>query len=121
MNDELWIKLMKIGAHCGCHQRPDRSLFIKGYQFPICARCTGILFSRPIGIWCFVKKKCSFWLSLLLVLPMAIDGTIQLAEIYKSTNRRRFVTGFLAGIGMTYIELKALVLMAERLIKIFKR
>ncbi|MGG7175281.1 DUF2085 domain-containing protein [Clostridium neonatale] len=26
---------------CGCHQLPDRSFFIRSYQFPICARCTG--------------------------------------------------------------------------------
>ena len=29
---------------CGhiCHQKPDRSLYIAGVQFPLCARCTGI-------------------------------------------------------------------------------
>ena len=48
---KLWIKLMEIGAMTGCHQMPERSFFFKGYQFPVCERCTGLLIGYPL------KKK----------------------------------------------------------------
>ena len=41
--EQKWLTWMKIGAKLGCHQRSDRSFFYHGYQFPICARCTGVL------------------------------------------------------------------------------
>ena len=44
-NDLLWLKWMDWGKRLGCHQMPERSFFIKGYQFPVCARCTGVLVS----------------------------------------------------------------------------
>src|SRR3954470_13491308 len=25
-----------------CHQRPERSFFLRGHQLPVCARCTGL-------------------------------------------------------------------------------
>ena len=43
MNDKKWIKLMEIGSYLGCHQMPERSFFINGYQMPICARCVGVI------------------------------------------------------------------------------
>lgn len=35
-------KLMVFGQNMGCHQMPERSFFIRGKQFPVCARCTGV-------------------------------------------------------------------------------
>ena len=37
---------MSFGKFAGCHQRPDRSFFINGHQFPVCARCTGVLIGQ---------------------------------------------------------------------------
>ncbi len=99
MNDELWIKLMKIGAHCGCHQRPDRSLFIKGYQFPICARCTGILLGRAIGVVVESKIHLRTMIGIALMLPLVIDGGTQFLKLQTSNNRRRVATGVLYGTG----------------------
>jgi uncharacterized membrane protein len=33
-----------------CHQRPERSFFLDGHQFPVCARCTGLYVSAAIGL-----------------------------------------------------------------------
>ena len=40
-----------------CHQRPERSFFFDGHQFPVCARCTGLYLSGAIGLagWWGVK------------------------------------------------------------------
>jgi len=42
-----------------CHQRPDRSFFWDGHQFPVCARCTGLYVSAAIGVmgWVVVKMR----------------------------------------------------------------
>ncbi|MDU8967475.1 MAG: DUF2085 domain-containing protein [Clostridium sp.] len=98
---KLWTTLMRIGGYT-CHQMHERSFSYKGYQFPVCARCTGILVGQIIGLICIVLDfRINLLWSLVLIIPMAIDGLIQLMKIIKSNNIRRFVTGFMAGIGYT--------------------
>lgn len=84
----------------GCHQRPERSFFIKGKQFPICARCTGELAGLIIGFlgWLFIQLPSSVYI--LLLIPMTVDGFIQLLTPYESTNLKRFLTGCLFGYGL---------------------
>ena len=87
-----------------CHQRPDRSFFIRGKQFPICARCTGILIGYVVGIVIAVITRCRYNLYfLILLLPLIIDGGIQQIYSIESNNIRRLITGILAGIGIVYL------------------
>ena len=82
-----------------CHQIPERSFFIRGKQFPICARCTGILVGYLIGIiYLLVTSKYNLILELSLMVPLAIDGIGQYLGFWISNNTRRFLTGILAGI-----------------------
>ena len=77
----------------GCHCRADRSFFWKGKQFPICARCTGELVGMVmamVSLWFYLP---SWWLVLVLMVPMVADGFIQLKTRYESTNLRRLLTG----------------------------
>lgn len=81
----------------GCHCRPERSFHYKGKPFPICARCTGEL----VGM---IGCGATFWLgspgwalSLVLMLPMVLDGGMQALTRYESGNGRRLVTGILFG------------------------
>src|SRR5437764_170555 len=32
-----------------CHQRPGRSFHTEGVQWPVCARCSGLYLSAPVG------------------------------------------------------------------------
>lgn len=90
---------MKIGRLSGCHQRADRSFFYKGYQFPLCARCTGAFIGQLVAIpWVFVLGATPFYL--LLLAPMAIDGLTQLSGGRTSNNYLRFITGLLGGFGL---------------------
>ena len=43
--------------------------------------------------------RLSIPVSILILLPMIVDGFVQLKTSYESNNRRRFVTGFLFGYG----------------------
>lgn len=73
---------MKIGTYSGCHQMYERSFNYNGYQFPICARCTGIFIGQIIGlIFIILGYRINLFWSLLLIAPMVIDGTIQLINI----------------------------------------
>ena len=85
--------------YCGCHQMPERSYFIGEYQFPLCARCMGIVIGHAAGIAasCFHKSS---WKSLFLTLPLMADGCAQKFTSYESTNPRRLCTGILYGYGM---------------------
>lgn len=87
-----------------CHQKPERSFHFKGKQFPLCARCTGILIGYLVGIVLACITKCSNYLwMLLLVIPMIIDGSIQLVFKKESNNLRRLITGMFGGIGIIYM------------------
>ena len=88
---------------CYCHQRPDRSFFFRGRQFPVCARCTGLLLGYHAGILICVLaagRCCPWWP--LLVLPMVADGGVQALWKVESNNVRRVITGFLGGVGIMF-------------------
>lgn len=90
-----------------CHRLPERSFFYKGKQFPICARCTGILVGYVVGIiGVLLFERTPHLIPLLsaltLFLPLIIDGVGQLYGYWVSTNRRRFITGILGGIALIY-------------------
>lgn len=86
-----------------CHQKAERSFFFRGRQFPLCARCTGILIGYFVGIAVAVITSCEnhLWY-LLLIIPCIIDGGIQHIFKIESNNIRRLITGVLAGIGVIY-------------------
>lgn len=86
-----------------CHRRPDRTLRFKGRYFPVCARCTGIYAGFLIIFLShyfinFYRSDLLF-ISFILMLPTAIDGTTQLLKWRESRNWIRLVTGLPCGIG----------------------
>ncbi len=96
--DEIWVKAMELCSPT-CHQKASRSFVIKGYQLPVCARCTGMFLGYIIGLILSVMNAISILIGIILIIPCFIDGFIQYRYNYESTNSRRFLTGFLAGIG----------------------
>lgn len=113
MKDPLhkWYKLMEWGDKIGCHQMPERSFFFKGYQFPICARCTGVLIGELVAlILLLCSIKIGFIVSLILLIPMGIDWGLQYLKILMSDNIRRLITGILGGVGMIYFYFNIIML-----------
>ena len=79
----------------GCHCRDDRSFHYKGEKFPICARCTGELVGIIFSIFSCFFFKISILAIVILMLPLILDGGIQMFTSYESNNFKRFVTGLL--------------------------
>ena len=95
--DRIWISCMEYcQKYCKCHQMPERSFFLNGYQLPLCARCTGILIGNLFGL--FLSPLLKFRLhNSLLMIPLIMDGSIQYFTTYKSNNIKRLITGILYG------------------------
>lgn len=111
----MWEKLMALGAKTGCHQLPGRSFFIKGKQFPVCARCTGLFVGYFIMITTMGLIHISFRLSVVLCVIMFLDWLVQYLKIKQSNNIRRFITGVSCGYGLMNITIIAI----QKIIKLF--
>ena len=91
-----------------CHRKLERSFFVKGHQFPVCARCTRFYIALVLyfGYAYFFYVEYSVLLVLMAILclvPTAIDGLIQLVGWRESNNFLRFITGLMAGLGLGII------------------
>lgn len=87
-----------------CHQIPERSFFIDGHPFAVCARCTGIYFGFAAGVLLYPLLRslrredapARKWLLLALV-PMALDFVLDFLGIWRNTHLTRSLTGALVG------------------------
>jgi uncharacterized membrane protein len=87
-----------------CHQRPDRSFYIDGHKFGVCARCTGIYFGFAFTLLVYplvrslrtVTTPARKWL-LLAALPLAIDFSLTFFGVWENTHTSRLLTGLLLG------------------------
>ena len=87
-----------------CHRLPERSFHIRGHQFPVCARCTGMYIGATAYLIYVQYVPITYTasmvvLGLLLITPAGIDGTTQALRLRKSNNHLRLVTGLLLGVG----------------------
>ena len=110
---------MQFGKRLGCHQMPERSFFFKGYQLPVCARCTGVILGEVIALFCLILIKIDWWINLLLLVPMGIDWGLQFLKVLESDNFRRVITGTLGGFGLTFIYFYIIELIVKSIISIF--
>lgn len=101
VSDKIWINLMKAGSLSGCHQVAERSYFIRKYQFPVCARCSGVFVGEMISLTKIIFMGAPvLHLSLIGLGIMFIDWFLQRIEVLSSTNTRRLITGILGGYGL---------------------
>ena len=98
----LWVKLMKIGASTGCHQMHERSFSLSGFQFPVCARCTGLGIGQISGFFIsfFLFNHNMIFLfipAIVSISMLGLDGIGQYYQKWESTNTRRLITGLSCG------------------------
>ena len=100
-----WKPIMRLL----CHQREDRSYKICNEYLIVCGRCLGIyvgfFFSLVLLLlfYSLFAQRVNYFSILALFLPMGIDGVTQLFGLRESSNKLRFITGYLAGIGVAYM------------------
>ncbi len=103
-----------------CHQRPDRSFALADNQLPVCERCLAIelgmaaafagavAISPPSGFFASLGAFLPRWfrtpagvlaIGLVLMLPIVLDGGLQLVTPYVSATPQRVLSGLLYGIG----------------------
>jgi uncharacterized membrane protein len=108
----------RIVYHSGdrmCHMKESRSFIIGDNQMPYCARCFGIFFGLALGaaITTFIVIDLKWWLLLLGIIPIGLDGGLQLITSYESNNVLRIFTGTLFGlvtmlaVGLVMVEISA--------------
>ena len=107
-----------------CHQIPERSFFIDGHPFAVCARCTGIYFGAALGVLFYplvrslnrVDAPARKWLLLALV-PTALDFALSFFGILENTHLSRFLTGALLGGVTAFYVVPGLVDMSRIIFK----
>lgn len=102
----ILIQIFNYVGSLVCHQIPDRTLWIGGHYLPVCARDTGAYLGFYVGylLLHFRNRKATgppnLWITLLMVMPITMDGFSQWLGFRTSTNEIRLATGLLFGISM---------------------
>ena len=99
-----------------CHQKPERSFYVLGYQFAVCSRCFGVYFGLLAGIATFplwrivddVQPLPRLWLFWSLV-PIGIDWLLGVFGTWENTFASRFITGLILGFACAVFVVPALV------------
>ncbi len=99
----LAATIYQVFSHL-CHQLPERSFFIEGHPFAVCARCTGIYagFAAAAVLYPLARSLANTqaparkWLFIAAV-PLAIDFAIEFSGLGHNTHSSRLVTGAILG------------------------
>lgn len=88
-----------------CHQIANRSFFLNDNQMPFCARDVGLFLglAAASGVVTFVRYRVNPVLVLAGLVPIAIDGGMQMVTEYESNNLLRLATGLLAGVALALL------------------
>ncbi|MFO7676795.1 MAG: DUF2085 domain-containing protein [Thermoplasmatota archaeon] len=86
-----------------CHQKVERSFILNENSMPFCARCTAIFVGIVIGLGIMLLYTINLDRNFLVIvvfslIPIGIDGIMQLFGFWESTNIIRVITGLLVGI-----------------------
>jgi uncharacterized membrane protein len=98
-------RTMYIIGDLECHQIAERSFFLNGNQMPFCSRDLGLFIGLMVGfgIATFISIQVNPVLLILGMLPLGLDGGIQMVTEYESTNALRMATGVLAGVSLALL------------------
>ena len=99
-----------------CHQLPERSFFIEGQPFAVCARCTGIYAGFAIATVLYplarslrqTEAPARKWL-FIAAAPLAIDFAIEFSGVSHNTHSSRLSTGALLGAAAVFYIMPGLL------------
>lgn len=104
------------GASRICHQRPERSFEIAGWQMPVCARCSGLYVSGAAGaLVAFLpwRKRTTAFVSsrnllLLTALPTALTWTLEIVGVMPFSNTTRAIAALPLGAAAGWVFVRML-------------
>jgi len=105
-----------------CHQIPERSFYLSGFQLPVCARCFAIYTGASIGAAAFVSagrvRSMAAWPSgssrtmraaaLLAALPTIVTVAAEMAGVWRPSNLTRAIAGAPLGVLLAVVVMSAL-------------
>ena len=108
-----------------CHQLPDRSFYLQGFQLPVCARCLGLYAGGAIGSMVALllaprtgapsvdagagrgftprRKRATYAITAIAALPTAITFTLEWGAGWPFTNTTRAVAALPLGAIVAFV------------------
>jgi uncharacterized membrane protein len=103
-----------------CHQIPERSFYLSGFQLPVCTRCLGIytgaaagaafvLIRRRSGETLFPAASATRrWLAVAAAAPTIVTVALEAAGMWYPSNFTRALAGFALGGILAFVVVGAL-------------
>jgi uncharacterized membrane protein len=95
-----------------CHQIPERSFHLDGFQLPVCARCLGIYAGaaaasiHAVGLlatdstrWRSLSPRAARTVFLVSALPTLLTVGLEWGGVWRGTNVVRAIAGIALGVG----------------------
>lgn len=113
--------LMYAAGAVICHQLPERSFHLAGYQLPVCARCLGIYagaaaaatihvlgaFVAESTRWRLLSPAAARRVLLVSALPTVVTVALEWAGAWSGTNVVRAIAGVALGVGGALVVMSA--------------
>ena len=99
----LKMRLESFGEVPICNGKRSRGILIGDFCFPLCTRCTSMMFFTLLFYLLTITKRIKrqkFIVNVLLLIPLVVDGVMQYGFGFESTNFRRALTGCFWGFGL---------------------
>lgn len=114
--DVHWQVMLKQVFAPVCHQIAERSFHVDGVSLAVCHRCYGIfcgLFAGPV-LYLFARRWEHRWwrrshvVMVASIVPMALDWTLDLVNLWQNTPLSRVLTGAVFGLAAGLMVAQAL-------------
>jgi uncharacterized membrane protein len=113
--------LMYAAGGVICHQLPERSFHLAGFQLPVCARCLGIyagaaaaasiqvlgVFVAGSARWRLLSPAAARRVFVVSALPTLVTVALEWAGVWAGTNVVRAIAGVALGIGGALVVMSA--------------
>jgi uncharacterized membrane protein len=103
-----------------CHQIPERSFHLAGFQLPVCARCLGIYAGAAAasvhGVsmlltdstrWRILRPRAARTVFLVSALPTLVTVGLEWGGVWRGTNSVRAIAGIALGVGAGLVVMSA--------------
>jgi uncharacterized membrane protein len=104
-----------------CHQLPERSFHLAGFQLPVCARCLGIyagaaataaihvlgVFVADSSRWRVLSPAAARGVFVVSALPTLVTVVLEWSGLWSGTNVVRAMAGLSVGIGGALVVMSA--------------